>query len=265
MSAIILENDIIHYEVLGRGRPVIFLHGWVGSWHYWIPTMQATSVAFRAYALDLYGFGDTAKNNERYSLEAQVGLIDEFLEEMGMGKVALIGHGLGAVVALLFAAKHPSLVDRVMAVSYPLEPQTLSPRLATSAPEELGDWLLGRTPGAHATRLETPKTDTRAILASLRGLQEPHSNSGSPWPAPATTPCLLVHGQNDPLYPIPRPELLATLPEHIHQITFEEAGHFPMLDEANIFSRLVFDFLALGSGESPRQLQLKEEWKRRVR
>jgi hypothetical protein len=38
-----------------------------------------------------------------------------------------------------------------------------------------------------------------------------------------------------------------------------------MLDEPSKFNRLLSDFLALGSGEYPRQLQLKEEWKRRVR
>jgi len=38
-----------------------------------------------------------------------------------------------------------------------------------------------------------------------------------------------------------------------------------MLDEPSQFNRLMTDFLALSSGESPRQLQLKEEWKRRVR
>ena len=38
-----------------------------------------------------------------------------------------------------------------------------------------------------------------------------------------------------------------------------------MLDEPNKFNRLVADFLSLSSGISPRQLQLKEEWQRRVR
>ena len=61
MSAIILRDEIVHYDVLGRGRPLLFLHDWVGSWRYWIPTMQAASTSFRAYALDLWGFGDTAK------------------------------------------------------------------------------------------------------------------------------------------------------------------------------------------------------------
>ena len=38
-----------------------------------------------------------------------------------------------------------------------------------------------------------------------------------------------------------------------------------MLDEASKYNRLLNDFLALPSGESPTQLQLKEEWKRHVR
>ena len=71
MSAILLDSSIVHYEVLGRGRPVIFLHGWVGSWRYWINAMQVTSTSYRAYAFDLFGFGDTAHEPLRYSLEQQ--------------------------------------------------------------------------------------------------------------------------------------------------------------------------------------------------
>ena len=41
MSVVLLDQQVVHYEVLGRGRPLIFLHGWVGSWRYWIPVMQA--------------------------------------------------------------------------------------------------------------------------------------------------------------------------------------------------------------------------------
>jgi pimeloyl-ACP methyl ester carboxylesterase len=60
-------------------------------------------------------------------------------------------------------------------------------------------------------------------------------------------------------------ELAGSLPEQAHQITFDSSGHFPMLDETSKFNRLLVDFLSLSSGASPRQLQLKEEWKRRVR
>ena len=77
--------------------------------------------------------------------------------------------------------------------------------------------------------------------------------------------CLLVNGQNDPAINPPELDALVTLPEQTHGILFEQSGHFPMLDESSKFNRLLVDFLALGPGESPRQLQLKEEWKRRVR
>jgi len=121
MSAIILQDEIVHYEVLGRGRPVVFIHGWVGSWRYWIPNMQAVSISFRAYAIDLWGFGDTAKEPEKYLLNQQTALLDDFLSEMGIGKIAIIGHGLGAIIALMFAERYPKYVDRVMAVGLPLE------------------------------------------------------------------------------------------------------------------------------------------------
>src|SRR5512137_1438697 len=98
MSAVILDDRIVHYEVLGRGRPIIFLHGWVGSWRYWIPAMQTAAISFRAYALDLWGYGDTTHDSMSYSLDKQTGLLERFLDEMGIGKVAVVGHGLGALV-----------------------------------------------------------------------------------------------------------------------------------------------------------------------
>jgi pimeloyl-ACP methyl ester carboxylesterase len=53
--------------------------------------------------------------------------MDGFLYEMGIGRVALVGHGLGAVVAVLYALRNPDVVDRVMAVSYPLDETASTP------------------------------------------------------------------------------------------------------------------------------------------
>ena len=262
MSAIILQDEIVHYEVLGRGRPLIFIHGWVGSWRYWIPSMQAASINFRAYALDLWGFGDTAKEPEKYLLTQQTSLLDEFLNEMGIGKIAIIGHGLGAVIALLFAEKYPQYVDRVMAVCLPLDSNSVNPRLQQSSPTELADWLLGNTPDSQAARAEAPKADKDAILRSINNLQNIEITQLA---ARIQSPSLLVFGQNDPAISITNNDRLVTLPEHIHHIVFDNSGHFPMIDEVNKFNRLMSDFLNLPSGESPQQLQLKEEWKRRIR
>lgn len=261
MSAVIIRDEIVHYEVLGRGRPLIFLHGWIGSWRYWIPAMQAASTSFRAYALDLWGFGDTGKKTDSYSLEHQFYLLDDFLQEMGIGKIALIGHGLGAVLGLLYAKRFPKFVDRVMAVSLPNGQNSLNSRLITEAPDALVDWVIDAN-NNDALRVEAKKTDPNAVRNSVFSLREINIE---PIISTMATPFLLVNGQNDPVVSGASYEQNAHFPEHIHTITFEGSGHFPMLEETNKFNRLMADFLALSSGVSPRQLQLKEEWKRRVR
>src|SRR5690606_23473187 len=86
MSAITIEGDLIHYEVLGRGRPVILVHGWLGSWRYWVPAMSQVSMKYRTYALDLWGFGDSGKDARHYDFASQVALLDQFMNRLGITK-----------------------------------------------------------------------------------------------------------------------------------------------------------------------------------
>jgi pimeloyl-ACP methyl ester carboxylesterase len=260
LSAILLDSSIVHYEVLGRGRPVIFLHGWVGSWRYWISAMQVTSTSYRAYALDLWGFGDTTHNALNYSLDQQANLLDRFLNEMGIGKIALVGHGLGALVGMTFAARFPQSVDRIMAVSCPLDYQAVNARLRTGTPAELSEWLSNRTPEATTALSDASKADAKAIADSLAGLQ---ANNVFNSFRTLNIPCLLVYGDKDPAIVVPDGEY--SLSTMTHQVELESSGHFPMIDETTRFNRLLTDFLALDSGSSPRDLQMKEEWRRRVR
>ena len=62
MSATFVNQRMVHYEVFGRGQPVIFLHSWLGSWRYWVPSMEMISDRFRAYAMDFWGFGESDRS-----------------------------------------------------------------------------------------------------------------------------------------------------------------------------------------------------------
>ena len=253
---------MVHYEALGRGRPIVFLHGWVGSWRYWINSMQIASTSFRAYALDLFGFGDTTRDPLLYSLERQANLVNRFLEEMGIGKVALVGHDLGALVGFSYLKQWPKTVDRMMAINCPLEYDSVNARMRTASMTELVDWLAARTPEATSALSDASKADPQAVSASMAGLQANNLFGGV---RDLGVPCLFVYGPNDPAVSMPTQEKTDTFPNHMHQINLEGAGHFPMVDNPTQFNRLMTDFLALDSGVSPRELQMKEEWKRRVR
>jgi len=222
--------------------------------------MQVASTSYRAYALDLWGFGDTARSILNYSLEQQSTLLDRFLNEMGIGKIALVGHGLGALVGMKFANRFPQSVDRVMAISCPLHIEAVSSRLRTGTPQELADWLSTRTPESTTALADAPKADGQAITASMVGLQADNLYGSF---RNLNIPCLLVYGERDQA--VLAPDESFSLSSMTHPVFLESSGHFPMIDETIRFNRLLTDFLALDSGVSPSELQMKEEWKRRVR
>jgi len=120
MSAITIGGDLIHYEKLGRGRPIILLHGWVGSWIYWIPVMQQLQLKYRVYTIDLIGFGDSAKNPEKYTIDDQIDMLKQFMDQLGIPKAAFVGHGLGAMIIVEFALRYPDKVARAVLSSLPL-------------------------------------------------------------------------------------------------------------------------------------------------
>jgi len=262
MSAILLDGQIVHYEVLGRGRPIIFIHGWVGSWRYWISSMQVASTSFRAYGLDLWGFGESARDPLRYTIDQQTDLLSRFLDEMGIGKVAIVGHGLGALVGFNFCARWTQSVDRMFAVNCPMYYDSINERMRTLAPPDLVNWLSSKTAEATTALADAAKADPKAITESISSFQ---TNGLFGKMRDTQIPCLLVYGQNDPAIPAPSADNSINLPHMMHHVVLDSSGHFPMIDETARFNRLLTDFLALDSGVSPRELQLKDEWKRRVR
>jgi pimeloyl-ACP methyl ester carboxylesterase len=224
--------------------------------------MQVASTSFRAYGLDLWGFGESARDAMRYTIDQQTDLLSRFLDEMGIGKVALVGHGLGALVGFNFCSRWPQSVDRMMAVNCPLHYDSINARMRTSPLPDLISWLGSKSPEAATALADASKADPKAITESISSFQ---SNGLFGKMRETLIPCLLVHGQNDPAIPAPPADNSINLPHMMHHVMLESSGHFPMIDETARFNRLLTDFLALDSGVSPRELQLKDEWKRRVR
>jgi pimeloyl-ACP methyl ester carboxylesterase len=263
VSAIILDEGLVHYEVLGRGRPLVFLHGWLGSWRYWMPTMDNLSDRFRTYAFDMWGFGDSDRNPQRYSLASYVAQLDLFMEELGVMNASLVGHSMGAAVALLFAARYPQRVDRIMAVSAPLAAAAVSKRLLTGGGGSLLDRMLGRRAVSDypEVELEATKTDLNAVAATAQSLDT--LNLRGTLSELRNIPTLLVFGNKDPFVTPLTNDDLRDRDGYVRPIGLNDSGHFPMLDEASKFQRLLRDFLTARL-EDLNALALKEEWRRRM-
>ncbi len=261
MSAITIDNDLVHYEVLGRGRPVILVHGWLSSWRYWIPTMQQLSMKYRTYALDLWGYGDSGKDSQRLSFEAQANLLAEFMDRLGIPKAALVGHSLGGAVVVRYALRHPDRVARLMVISAPMfeygesaeqAAETVTPAekpastaTAASTPAHAaGTTTAGSTPAppvqpqvaettppADAPESATPAASTAAEPAT--GSAPPADGAANPPAAPseASPPANPPEATNEVLSPHSLPTVLRRSPEL--EAALREAGQkLPLPDLA---------------------------------
>jgi len=262
MSIATVDDHLIHYEVLGRGQPILFIHGWLGSWRYWWSSMQGLSAQHRSFAIDLWGFGESSNLKSAYSLSSYIEMLGAFTEHMGMMRpLTLVGHGLGAITALKFAAKYPKQVEKVVAVSLPIRGTAVDKRLLEMKLDDFTARVLGKNESFPEVESELRKTDQDAVSKLV---EEVRRNDFANDLANCTCPVLILYGHNDSVVTPPQ----ATNNNYNsagnrYYVGLESCGHFPML-EANVqFTRLVKEFIH--ADESVTELAVKEYWQRRVR
>ena len=104
-----------------RRRATVMLHGAAGSWTTWTPLLQAArevdAVVSRPVLIDLPGWGDSPEPDPGLDVESAAAVVVEVTEALGVTEFDLVGHSMGAFVALHLAAVRPDLVLSVSVVS----------------------------------------------------------------------------------------------------------------------------------------------------
>ena len=72
-----------------------------------------------------------------------------------------------------------------------------------------------------------------------------------------------IYGAKDPLTPLPSDGWSDQLGPLARQVSMDQSRHYPMLDEASKFTRLLLDFI--DAGDDLDAIELKEQWRRRTR
>lgn len=264
MSVVYIDKQAVHYEVFGKGRPVLFLHGWLGSWRYWLPSMEVASTHFRTYAFDLIGFGDTHQRNIEPSISAYAEQVIRFLDELGIEQVALVGHSMGGMVALKIAIEHPDRIERVATVGAPIVGSSLAPLLKLTAFRpiargmdalpSLTKWLFRYflAEADEQAMLEiledSVKPTADSIRASVRSMMRTDLRSDLPR---LCVPSLVLHGTHDDIVMPTQIEVIRramrTSP-YLRQFSIEGSRHFPWVDQPDLFHDQLITFL-----RTPRQ------------
>jgi pimeloyl-ACP methyl ester carboxylesterase len=259
VSSITTDQGIVHYEVYGRGKPVILLHGWLGSWGLWQETMAYLGQFYRTYALDFWGFGESGKKRETYAVQDFVGLVGQFMEQLGIARSPLVGHSMGGTVSLSVAMRYPDRISKVVVVGSPIVGSSLAP-LLKMAGHRTSAFLLFNMMGPfrafmkyYYSRMicsdprfpqmmdrDLSKTTLESFLLSIASLRRTDLR---PMLNQIKVPALGMYGDRDKVvHPLQWQPMQAGIPQ-AQIIRFEKAGHFPMLEEPELFTQKLKAFL----------------------
>jgi haloacetate dehalogenase len=103
-----------HYLDAGDGPAVVLLHGFPETSFAWRHQIPVLAKKYRVIAPDLRGYGETDKPASGYDKRTMAADTLALVQELGIDRIALVGHDRGARVATRFAKDHPSVVDRLV-------------------------------------------------------------------------------------------------------------------------------------------------------
>jgi pimeloyl-ACP methyl ester carboxylesterase len=107
----------LYYEIHGAGRPVVLLHGGLGSGEMFGPLLPALAEGHQVIAVDLQGHGRTADIDRPIDVRLMADDIAALIGHLGLEKPDVMGYSLGGGVAFHTAVRHPELVRRLVIVS----------------------------------------------------------------------------------------------------------------------------------------------------
>jgi pimeloyl-ACP methyl ester carboxylesterase len=117
MSTVVVNGVGLRiHEWPGRGTTVVMLHGLTSNHTAWAGVAEALAPEFRLVAYDLRGRGDSDRPPHGYSLAGHGEDLAGLLDHLGLRRVVVMGHSLGAHIALRFAVTHPRRVARLVLV-----------------------------------------------------------------------------------------------------------------------------------------------------
>src|SRR6185436_4249135 len=100
----------IAYEVAGSGPPVVLVHGLSGSSRWWRRNIGSLMPHRRVYVVDLIGFG-ASRARHPFALAEAAGYLIQWLDQLDLERVSLVGHSMGGLIAAELAADAPDRVD----------------------------------------------------------------------------------------------------------------------------------------------------------
>jgi pimeloyl-ACP methyl ester carboxylesterase len=116
-----VNNIRLHYVTVGKGKLIMFLHGFPEFWYGWKNQLAEFGRDYQAVAPDMRGYNLSSKPAavEQYRMKYLIGDIRALAEHLGYKKFILVAHDWGGGVAWPFAMRHPEYLEKLIIINAP--------------------------------------------------------------------------------------------------------------------------------------------------
>jgi pimeloyl-ACP methyl ester carboxylesterase len=106
---------LLRYKSFGEGKPLLILHGFLGSLDNWQSVAKELAASYQVFILDIRNHGKSF-HDPKHDYASMVVDVRYFIDQLGLSEVSLIGHSMGGKIAMSFALKYPLLVSNLIVV-----------------------------------------------------------------------------------------------------------------------------------------------------
>jgi pimeloyl-ACP methyl ester carboxylesterase len=266
--------NALHFDEHGdkKNPAILFLHGITGSRRYWGKKVRPLAANYHLILPDLIGFGLSPKPHVDYTIDLYRDCVRSLVEELGLDDrpLAIIGHSLGALIALEYAARYQPQVGRMALLSVPryTDPVSAHARFWKGSPHYrrlLNEHSLAETvaqmkrSGLEITLryifrfpwpvlIDSHKFTFRSLTSTLESCLLDYQVDRI-LPSVPPVPTLLIHGEQDSVAPLEHVVPLLDAYPQIRLETKRGTGHHLFLTHTRWCMNLITDFLSEADAE----------------
>jgi pimeloyl-ACP methyl ester carboxylesterase len=242
----------------GKGdTTLLLLHGYGESLTTWRAVFDRLAAHSKVIAIDLPGFGGSAKPDTPYSLAALTARLSSFIDQWTSGPVVVVGHSMGGEIAASLALARPDRIKLVILIApagYRIGLGGIADSMYPAKARRLGRYLAYRsfiTPIHDPGWLAEPDSiadydqtgDTAYAKSAARVLEDFDFRGLRDRFSQLVQPTLLIWGGNDPVVPYPVGDTLSRLIPCVRFVAFPTAFHRPHAETPDTVLSVIEAFL----------------------
>lgn len=246
------DNIELAYSVEGEGDTVFLLHGWGCDRNIWKSTTELLRNHFRVVAVDFAGFGLSAEPCEVWGVEEFTRSIETLAKHLGVERPTLVGHSFGGRVSILYASRN-EVAKIILTDAAGVKPRRSFAYYRKVYIFKLMKAMLPLLVGKQKAQMlidqrrqKAGSSDYNRATPMMRAILSKCVNEDLCHVMPkVVAPVLLFWGDKDTATPLSDAKKMERLMPDAGLVVAEGAGHFAMLEQAELWRASVKSFLKI--------------------